>query len=103
MYSHSPSFRDLNQVASGRTQCLRAQLQVKGSRTISFLPTWCLPLAHFPLLLQIYMPTVRLSLAILERKREDGIARLYCGFSLHVIGLEGAVDGIKGGGGRERV
>ena len=77
------------------------RFQGKGSRTISFLPTRCLSLAHFSLLFQIYMPTIRLSLVILQCERKNGIALFYGVFALRGIGLEGAVNGVKGGGGRK--
>lgn len=47
------------------------------------------------------MPTVRLPLAVFKCKCKDGIAFLYGVLSLRVIGLQGAVDSIEGGGGRK--
>lgn len=54
-------------------------------------------------MLQINIPAFRSPLFILEREGEDGVALLYGVFSLGIVGSEGAVDDIEGGGGGERV
>ena len=49
------------------------------------------------------MPTFCSPPFVLERKREDSIALLHSVFPFSVIGLEGGIDGIKGGGGGESI
>lgn len=44
------------------------------------------------------MPALLLPSLVLQCKGEDGIALLHCIFSLGVVRLEGAIDGVEGGG-----
>lgn len=49
------------------------------------------------------MPTFSVSLLVLQCKREYGVPFLHSVFPLGVVGLERAVDGVKGRRGWERV
>lgn len=60
-------------------------------------------LGHLSFLYEIDIPVVRLTFFILQGKSENGIALLNSVFPLGDVGLEGAIDGIEGGGGGESV
>lgn len=60
-------------------------------------------LAHSTLLLQIQIPAVLLSLRVLEVERDNGLGLVDGVFALGRVTLEGGVDHVEGGGGRESV
>lgn len=69
--------------------------------TISLSTARSSTLADLALLLQIKVPGLFLSVAVLEGERDDSLGLLDGVFTLRGVGLEGGVDEVEGGGGGE--
>ena len=63
--------------------------------TISLLALRRRALRHLSLLLQVYIPALRLAFLVLERESEDGVAFLDRILAFGFVGLEGLVDKIE--------
>jgi hypothetical protein len=76
---------------------MQAPCHLDDDLTIGFLALGRLALAHLTLLLQINIPTLRLTRCIFQCECEDGIALLNGVLAIRVVRFQRVVDEVEGG------